>query len=304
MTIAAKRVSIMDRVVARHASLPRPLMAHDRRHGRPPGRPIDSRSDCNAYPACWSKGPTGAPHGLISVVALNSKGTALLTDTDVSNNRPLSNYGLAFDVAAVGEVTSTFHGGWIGTASGSSVAAPYVTGLGALLFGKTESLGFRTQVQEIKNRILFTTDEIDSIGGLSRYGRINFDKALKFEDDWIRYMPSPQCVKDCWIKVRINRSKRASLKVTDGTSETGESVSASGLPITFKELKSLKRGDDGTFTIMYTSGDRLRRVTNATAVSDDQNIVQVMQPGNDNSIFKFQIDNILEYVSCSWYSYC
>ena len=136
--------------------------------GKEVGREIlsTSGSECNVYPACWSNVP-GKLRGLISVVALNSKGDDLLRD---KNGEPLTNYGEVFDVGAVGEVRSTLHGNWFGVMGGSSVAAPYVTGLAALLYAKAESHDLDPKVAEVKQRILFSTDILPTLKGKSRLG--------------------------------------------------------------------------------------------------------------------------------------
>jgi hypothetical protein len=265
------------------------------------GLQIDSTqaANCPIYPACWSNGLGEAPRGIISVVALDANGTSVLQDknTSVPQGAPpkfISNYGLAFDVAAVGDMLSTLHGNWVGSVQGSSFAAPQVSGLAILLYAKADSQLMPLQnVIEVKNRILFTTDEPKEIRGLSRFGRINFEKALNFENDRIRYAKSPQCEEDpCWKKVQIDRAAGAFVAVT-GTSPTGQPFSQR---ISYEDLKSIRRDtEDDLFTVFYTNGKYLIRVDQASITPDNKSVVKT-----DHASYPFQLDRVLEYVSCSW----
>ena len=78
-----------------------------------------------------------------------------LTEEDAESTRrhPLSNSESAFDVAALGVTRTTFHGGWTGTMVGSSVAAPHVAGLAAVIFAKAKEIGpLELSVQDVKQR--------------------------------------------------------------------------------------------------------------------------------------------------------
>jgi subtilisin family serine protease len=257
------------------------------------GIEINLDSDCRLHPACLSNGPGRKPRALISVVALNGAGDGILKN---SAGEPLSNFGTAFDVAAVGSVMAPFHGDWIGTFRGSSAATPYVTGLAALLTQRIVSKRLYARKTEIKNRILFSADDDPSIKGLSRFGRVNFRKALNFENDYMRTACGENpCVK----QVRIDRSISSKLTISGGTTEFGQPAASQS--IDFKQLKSLKRPpDDDTFTVIFTDpGGSLVKITNSQVVPDNKKIVR-----NNNVTDSFKTSDLLEYVSCSWYEYC
>jgi hypothetical protein len=274
--------------------------AMDDENGQKTGQEVHSNSSaCTLYPACLSNGPGTPPRALISVVGLSGAGDGILSDR---KGRALSNYGDAFDVAAIGQTTTTFHGDWIGSFSGSSAAAPYVTGLGALLFAKTKLRGFLPRPMEVKNRILFTSDIIPTFKNASRYGRINFSKALNFENDMIRLVPSVSCDEDpCWKAVHVKREMTPTIRIVSGTSEGGVRYSGP-VEIDFKMLKSLKKTENDTFTVLFVdaSGDALTKIVNAKIIFDPRPIIA----GNGPAAYAFDLPNLLEYVSCSWYEPC
>lgn len=130
------------------------------------------------YPAC-DKGAAG--RGAITVTAL--------TRTD--RKAPYANFGTCVDVSAPGAdlfaarpATDPFHpeqivAGYAGELTGTSIAAPLVSGLAALLKAKHPSW----QAPEIAERIIKTSDPVtdpDYPGMIGR-GRINVERAL--EDD-------------------------------------------------------------------------------------------------------------------------
>jgi subtilisin family serine protease len=83
-----------------------------------------------------------------------------------------SNYGASsVDLAAPGvEITSTLPGGQYGLASGTSMAAPHVTGAAALLKSVEPQIG----VTELKSRLLTLADPLPSLAGRTvSGGRLN-----------------------------------------------------------------------------------------------------------------------------------
>ncbi|MDY7076798.1 MAG: S8 family serine peptidase [Chloroflexota bacterium] len=117
-----------------------------------------------AYPASFDL------DNIISVAATNR----------YDNKAGSSNYGkTSVDVAAPGvAILSTVPGNAYSVESGTSMAAPHVSGLAVLVKAHFPSLTWR----EIKDRILYTTDYIASLDGkVLTGGRINAHNALTAE---------------------------------------------------------------------------------------------------------------------------
>ena len=91
--------------------------------------------------------------------------------TDQSDSRAsFSNYGLDVDLAAPGkDILSTDYIGGYRTMSGTSMAAPLVSGLAALVW----TTGWGTSNQAVVDRIKATADRIAGTGSLWESGRIN-----------------------------------------------------------------------------------------------------------------------------------
>jgi len=99
--------------------------------------------------------------------------------TDANGEKPLwSNYGDWVDVAAPGrEIYSTFKDGSYGYKSGTSMAAPHVSGLAALVFTTvSDTNGDGKLNDEVRSRIEATCDDI-GVSGIG-YGRINAARAV------------------------------------------------------------------------------------------------------------------------------
>jgi hypothetical protein len=267
------------------------------------GKEMNSTSgtECWIYPACWSNA-RDEPTGLISVVALNAAEDGLLRDKD---GTPLSNFGLAFDVAALGVVETTFHGGWIGTMVGSSVAAPRVAGLATTIIAKARDKGLPyPTVQEVKNRIIFTADVTPEIKGLSRHGRINPEKALSFDEDLILSDAWNTCAEPpCWTKVKIDRREARKIQpivfkdgMMDGKTPRAEEK------IAFNDIRSIKAEANNRYTVYYQDGSahRLRRLTEAVMeFPSDSAFVD-----KDGSKTPFPKQGLKEYVSCTILKRC
>jgi hypothetical protein len=266
-------------------------------NGESVGQRIDdpSSSDCRAYPACWGNGGN-KPRGIISVVALNNSGNDLVRGP---NDEPLSNFGFAFDVSAVGQTMSTYYGDYIGPVCGSSFATPYVSGLAALLYGKAKYLGPQwPKPAEVKERILFTADKILSLNE-SRFGRINYARALDFQYDWIEEKPSISCSGGCRKQVAIDRNKQEIIVVTYGTQDGNVPIMDDQIP--FKRVRRLTSEGDGLFTVRYLdSAGKLRILEHALiSVAKKYNIVTV-----DNKSFPLDLTSIQEFVACSFSDRC
>jgi hypothetical protein len=275
--------------------------------GKRRGMQMDTvSSGCTVVPACWGNLPDFPPRALISVVALNGAGTDLLKEPD-GNREPLTNYGLAFDVAAVGETVSFLHGDYLGRVKGSSFATPYVTGLAALIYGRAKAKLVRADrltPLDLKNRILISADNPADLQKFSRFGRINFWKALSFETDWIRYRTSPTCTEqECWQSVKIERdNSRAILRLRSALRE-GLGPIPNELPFKLKDVLALRAEESGLFTVIVSEGSRLVRYLNADVDLSIQggspNVVQ-----RDDGRFPFVLSDMVEYVACSFAGSC
>jgi thermitase len=88
-----------------------------------------------------------------------------------------SNYGAELDVVAPGNIIySTSLGGGYGTQAGTSMAAPFVSGLAALIWSYNSTL---TNV-DVRDTIISSANDIGSSGwdAYTGYGRINAEEAL------------------------------------------------------------------------------------------------------------------------------
>ncbi len=104
----------------------------------------------------------------------SSKEVISVGATDVYDSKTdFSNFGITVDVAAPGEdIFSTVVGGGYGIKSGTSMAAPYVAALCALLKSMVEGI----TSEEIEQLVYNNTDYI---GGWLNHGRINYAKTLE-----------------------------------------------------------------------------------------------------------------------------
>ncbi|WP_165894972.1 S8 family peptidase [Tepidibacillus fermentans] len=90
-----------------------------------------------------------------------------------------SNYGQQLDVVAPGDnIYTTELGGGYTTNSGTSMAAPQVAGLAALLYQKYPNL----TPKEVENIIKFSADDVDQVGWDEKtgFGKINAERAINF----------------------------------------------------------------------------------------------------------------------------
>jgi hypothetical protein len=254
----------------------------------------DSTStECNFYPACWSD--TSHVRSLISVVALNSRGDGILEDDP---GVPASNHGLAFDVAAVGEVVTTFHGDWTGMMRGTSIATPYVSGLAALLQAKLSPLHRGWDPWEVKQRILFTTDEPPSMRGLSRFGRINFASALAFEQDRFQYKPTLTCPRDsCLMTARLQRNIREWLTIRNGMEGDDPLPEKT---ILLANVRRIRSEGENLFTVIFVEGKLLKIIRGASISAGEKPVVQA-ETGN---MVPFGTTGLLDYTSCSFAPAC
>lgn len=130
--------------------------------------------------------------GVLIIAATGNKGSELnypaalpnvlsvgAVDRD-DNYLDYSNYGQQLDVVAPGDgIFTTTIGGGYSTKSGTSMAAPQVAGLAAMLFQRYPDL----TPNEIADIIRFSADDVGELGWDVRtgYGRINVEKALNMD---------------------------------------------------------------------------------------------------------------------------
>jgi subtilisin family serine protease len=226
------------------------------------GIEIRNSGNCTVDPACLNQDESFRD-GVIGVVALNNEGTDVLTVADRNGNvKKASNFGPVFDVAAVGIAISTLRGDWFGSAFGSSVAAPYVTGLASLLFGSAKQL-LAVTPKQVKDRILYTVDFNEKLDSIVRFGRINFDRALSHGTDVIELQGEFCPLSGCVVARNIKKTGQE-IVVQSGLYEDGTSVPVNGLRIPLGDIRRISRDQNlNRFWIIYNEGSRLRKLKQA-----------------------------------------
>jgi len=184
---------------------------------------VDAAAEAGFLPI--TENPT-VRRGTLTVVGLGASGDDVLRCADINNAAMLaatwrvpislpdvpicgtnptlfqSDYGPAFDLAAIGIAVGPLSGGRFGILAGASVAAPYVSGLAALMRARLQAEQFRVALQHplnyrdtiavpenvvnlVRQRILYTADPLHdtSDGPISKFGRINFERGLDFDFD-------------------------------------------------------------------------------------------------------------------------
>ena len=131
-------------------------------------RALARGNSCNVRPACQN-----APH-VLTVGALSSSDAPTLYQDGESG----SNFGTAVHVAAPGsKIVSTIAMNRWGVLSGTSQAAPLVTGVASLIYLKDRKL----RPEQVKNRIIYTSDLFPALYPKMLGGRLNAQRALEFE---------------------------------------------------------------------------------------------------------------------------
>jgi subtilisin family serine protease len=258
---------------------------------RDPNDPIQAQvtdaEDCRVSPACLSA--SGKLPNLISVVPLKADGTDILPDTQEGQAR----FGPVFDVAAVGETTGLLYGNVFGPMSGSSVAAPYVTGLASLIFAKEAQNG--ASAKQVRDRILFTADLSDTLDSLVRSGRVNFDRALKTDKELLELKPSAGGPTQ---ERAVKTQKTASIMVQDGESE-GQRLQAP-VSLRLSQLRRLLAHDDtptSAYWVVYLDQlGVLRKISNATFAVDV--VLPLRVTGEGAALQPITLTNVKDY-SCS-----
>jgi subtilisin family serine protease len=129
------------------------------------GKDIGFSAPCAVRPGCFRLGD------VLSVVALN-------LDDAAPQVIPESNRGEAFDIAAPGlDIESTISDNGLGTMSGTSQATAIVSAAAALLYSKRRELN----PWQVRNRFIYTADQLSSLQGKVFGGRLNVKRALDFD---------------------------------------------------------------------------------------------------------------------------
>jgi subtilase family protein len=247
---------------------------------------ITEPTDCRVSPACLTAATGKAPN-LISVVPLKADGSDVLPATPEGQPR----HGPVFDVAAVGETTGLLHGNAFGPMSGSSVAAPYVTGLASLIFAKEAQRG--PSAKQVKERILYTADLSDALDPIVRSGRVNFDRALKTDKEVMEL----KAVAGSTTQERaVKTQKNVLITVQDAESE-GQRLQ-NPLTIRLGQVRRIRAQDDtvdSAYWVMYVDERGiLRKLSNATFASSET----LRYTAGNSTVQPVALANVKDY-SCS-----
>ncbi|MEF9926449.1 MAG: S8 family serine peptidase [Massilia sp.] len=262
---------------------------------------VDQSTACDVYPACWALTETRRDYGLLTVVGLSADGSTVLRD---SAGNPLSRFGQAFDVAAVGEAWSAYFGNAFGPMQGSSVATPYVAGLASLLYAQVrlQSRGKITpDTPDVANRIRYTADLTDALNETVRFGRINAARALAFDTDKIsvngpeeteEHMPGT--VVRTTDVVIVSEAAEADLG-------TGTMLARRDLKIPVSAIKRISRkAKTSAYWLIYQEDGALKRLNDATFDETQQLRVRAGRGLPGERISTVKLNSIREYVACSF----
>jgi Subtilase family len=242
---------------------------------------VGSNDTCLVIPACLSN-RDAVGDALISVVALSADGQSRLTDS------PGSNYGQAFDVAAVGVAFSTLYGDSFGTLPGTSIATPYVTGLASLIYAQAFATG--PKPRDVKERILYTVDMSDELDDVVRFGRINFGRALDLAQDTIELKKA--FASTALVRARPIRKRPTDvLTVVTGTEGAHE---VTNLRIRVGQVRriSAPADDSAVYRVIYVDANGgLKKLQDVTFEAN-----AVLTYGDANSPKSVQVSSIREYV--------
>ena len=186
-----------------------------------------------------------------------------------------SNYGRnTVDIAAPGvSIYSTLPGGRYGSYSGTSMAAPHVTGAIALVWDAHPTWTY----QQVLEAVLNTTDSVASLSGKVAHGRLNVAKAIAYGSTTPTPTPTPR------RSVRRRRSRRPTSAnryldfiPVNSTLAIAKDISISDLNVTVNvshsyvgDLRVTLIAPDGTRVVLFNrrggNGDNL-----TNAVFDDE----------------------------------
>jgi subtilisin family serine protease len=214
---------------------------------------------CAVFPACLSIDDK-VGRRVISVVALGSDGVTKLEGDNATN------WGTAFDVAAVGHVGHIIDHDAVGAMQGTSVATPFVSGLASLLFAK---LG-RQSPAPIKELISYTTDLDESFDELVHFGRINYTRALShLVTDSLTMLPNAACAPKCELVGTLRQNNTDELTITGGTRDgrpvaARVTIKATQLRRLFRPQRENEGPSAGVYVVYVDSDGALVKITDAS----------------------------------------
>ncbi len=257
----------------------------------------DAQAKCNIYPACLSAlAELGtAPQNLLSVVALNGEGKAVLNDADCPGMP--SNFGKVFDVAAPGvffsPAVSASGTNSLARFCGTSAAAPVVSGLASLIIQAAQSAKLKPTPIAVHDRIAATADLKDRpTASLVRFGRVNFARALK---DMNKDLITVHCdgnPEGCTEEENLPDKADIILSMKRG---------AENIDVPLIDVRRLSRVDP------FAQGERLMFDAvfrmNGNLIHDRVSL-RADLPLQRSPVQKYQLSAVWDYVSCSFTTEC
>lgn len=217
---------------------------------------------------------------LSQYTALNEMGNVIIvasSDDSTGENEKLSsfsNYGVKnVHIAAPGEgIYSTIPGGGYDYKTGTSMAAPHVTGVAALIKGKYPDL----TMTEIKETILSAVDYPIVIGGMVSTGRLNVYKAINRISDSSSLVVSPNDNETMAAAIRrsLNGKVAGNIKYIKVIGNANMNTTGDNESSANNVLPNLIYADIGSFSGLL--GDR--------AFANCRNLTTAIFPPNDFSL--------------------
>ncbi|MER8848561.1 S8 family peptidase [Mesorhizobium australicum] len=285
------------------------------------GKKAQSADECGEGPAC-DAGKKSRGNGIISVVALNADGDDILRCENLpagplhdsfepcaaaggAGEVAATNWGAAYEVAAIGFGASTLVGNRYGEMYGTSVATPYVTGLAALIVGKLRKKlldrgagGWVMEPRPVDIRIAVTADPLEKGGDrLVRFGRINFRRALSFDTDNVSFADgSPSFSGEILRETSEVLRVKSALLEEDGDAQEDQSLER----IQIGKLLSLHREPGGSdFRVLSLKAPEDQIVIHRHVVFVDGSALRVK-----GSATAFSLATIQEFTACTFFPQC
>lgn len=238
------------------------------------GELLSRDGDCSVRPACQQ-----APN-VITVGALSFGEPPTMH----LNPGEKSNFGNAVHVGAPGSnIVSTIAMNRVGVLSGTSQAAPLVTGVASLLYLKDGKL----RPAQVKNRIIYTSDLFPSLYNSMLGGRLNAGRALGFERAYVKRKGSPL--------------ERLVLKDNPPVHFADVEKQGAAFSIRFGQIRRLKFEPELKHYVLYytedsnrESGELLRRFVR---LQSDRNIVFATEPGPAQPLADVRLRDIEDYTA-------